>query len=142
MVELSIIDKASSSLLSYDDNVYAFIIDKKVIFDVPGKKLVYRQDESAELPFLIKMVSLSDTQSRLLNFMLINREKESFHKDELMVNVWDSFGMSSSYQRLWQSINDLRRKLSAIGLEDDIIISLKGVGYKINKQKIRCLYMR
>lgn len=120
--------------------VYGFIINGCVIFNIENRKLICYQDESADMAFSIKIVSLNDTQARLLSFLLHNRGDELIDKDNIMESVWDDFGLSSSSQRLWQSINDLRKKLSVVGIQNDIIINVHGAGYKIDHSQVLSLY--
>lgn len=81
-------------------------------------------------------------QSRLLSFLLKNRKNEIINKDSIMKNVWDEFGLSSSNQRLWQEIKKLRKKLSAIGLCDDFILNVHGIGYSIDDKRVESLFIQ
>ncbi|KEY58609.1 helix-turn-helix domain-containing protein [Serratia sp. DD3] len=120
---------------------YGFILNSNVLFNISNRKLILYQEEGSALPFSIKIVSLNDTQSRLLSFLLHNRSDDIIDKDTIMKNVWDDFSLSSSSQRLWQSINDLRKKLSAVGVEEDIIINVHGSGYRIDESKVLLLHI-
>ncbi|PVZ84269.1 hypothetical protein C9426_23520 [Serratia sp. S1B] len=120
--------------------VYGFIINDSIIFNVENRKLICYQDESTDAAFSIKIVSLSETQSRLLSFLLHNRGEDIIDKDNIMESVWDDFGLSSSSQRLWQLVNDLRKKLSVVGVQNDIIINVHGAGYKIDDSQVLSLY--
>lgn len=118
---------------------YGFLINDNVLFNISNRKLILYQEEGSELPFSIKIVSLNDTQSRLLSFLLHNRVDEIIDKDTIMKSVWDDYGLSSSSQRLWQSINDLRKKLSTVGITEDIIVNIHGSGYKVDESKVLLL---
>ncbi|PVZ80246.1 hypothetical protein C9426_33190 [Serratia sp. S1B] len=120
---------------------YGFLLNGNVLFNISNRKLILYQEEGSELPFSIKIVSLNDTQSRLLSFLLHNRMDEIIDKDAIMKSVWDDFSLSSSSQRLWQSINDLRKKLSTVGIAEDIIINVHGIGYRIDESKVSSLYI-
>ncbi|MGM0513275.1 MAG: winged helix-turn-helix domain-containing protein [Pseudomonadota bacterium] len=88
-----------------------------------------------------KVVSLNETQSRLLTCLLMNRTSAVIYKDDIMKSVWDEFNLSSSNQRLWQTVNELRKKLSFIGLPDDFIENIHGMGYAVNNSKIGSLHI-
>ncbi|WP_258557400.1 winged helix-turn-helix domain-containing protein [Serratia fonticola] len=88
-----------------------------------------------------KVVSLNETQSRLLTCLLTNRTSAVIYKDDIMKSVWDEFNLSSSNQRLWQTVNELRKKLSFIGLPDDFIANVHGMGYSVNNSKIGLLHI-
>ncbi|WP_404413226.1 transcriptional regulator [Serratia aquatilis] len=86
-----------------------------------------------------KIVSLNEIQSRLLTFLLLNRKENVINKDDILKSVWDEFSLSSSNQRLWQTINELRKKLSSIGLPADFIENVHGVGYSVCNSKVHSL---
>jgi DNA-binding winged-HTH domains len=124
-----------------DRRVYGFLLDGKIIFDIGNKKIIQYSFDEAESPMFFKVVSLNDTQSRLLRFLLINRENAIIGKTDIMQRVWDANDLASSNQRLWQSINSLRKKLSYLGMTEDFISNVHGTGYSIDKEKVLALYL-
>lgn len=123
-----------------DDRVFGYLLNNDVLFEVKGRKLIQYQVENLKQPFYFKVITLGETQSRLLIYFLENRKADLIDKDEVMENVWDKFCLSSSSQRLWQSVNDLRKTLSHFGLEEDFIKNIHGSGYMIDKNKISALF--
>ena len=54
--------------------------------------------------------------------------------------VWDNENYSSSNQRLWQTMNDVRKKLSYIGMPETFIKNIYGNGYRIDDSIIMPLF--
>lgn len=124
-----------------ENRLYGFMLNDNVIFNIATRRLVHHAEELAEHTMSFRSVSLSETQSRLLTCLLMNRKSEVIYKDDIMKSVWDEFSLSSSNQRLWQTVNELRKKLSFIGLPDDFIANIHGVGYSVNNSKIGSLHI-
>lgn len=75
-------------------------------------------------------VALSIPASRLLAFML--KHKDILHeRDELLIEVWDKYGLKSSGSNLNQYISVLRRTLSSMNC-DAFFITVPKVGFKVN----------
>jgi DNA-binding winged helix-turn-helix (wHTH) protein len=125
-----------------EDLSYGFLIDNDIHFIIAYKKLMYYSDESDVSSMLFRVVSLNETQARLLLFLLENRKSEVIDKNHIMKSVWDEFGMSSSNQRLWQAINELRKKFSAIGLSGDLITNVHGIGYSVDNRRVMSLFIK
>lgn len=121
--------------------MYGFLLDERILFDIGNKKIIHYSFDETESPMFFKAVSLNDTQSRLLRFLLLNRQRDIIDKTEIMQRVWDVCNLSSSNQRLWQSINGIRKKLSYLGLSDDFITNVHGNGYSIDKTKVLPLFV-
>lgn len=124
-----------------ESKLYGFLIDD-ILFNIANRKLMHYSDETAEHSMFFKVVSLNETQTRLLICLLSNHQSPVIDKTDLMKSVWDEFSLSSSNQRLWQTINELRKKLSAIGLPDDFIANVHGMGYSINNQNVMSLHIK
>jgi len=124
-----------------ESKLYGFLIDD-VLFNIANRKLMHYSDETAEHSMFFKVVSLNETQTRLLICLLSNHQSPVIDKTDLMKSVWDEFSLSSSNQRLWQTINELRKKLSAIGLPDDFIANVHGMGYSVNGQNVMSLHIK
>jgi DNA-binding winged helix-turn-helix (wHTH) protein len=88
-----------------------------------------------------RTVSLSEAQSRLLICLLTNHKDVFIYKDDILKKVWDEFNLPSSNQRLWQTVNELRKKLAFVGFADDFITNVHGRGYTVNSLKIESLYI-
>ncbi|OQV65224.1 hypothetical protein AK51_23425 [Serratia nematodiphila DZ0503SBS1] len=57
-----------------------------------------------------------------------------------MQQVWDDNSYSSSSQKLWQTIKELRLRLDVIGLPHDFIVNVKGAGYTLNNPVVTPLF--
>ncbi|MBL5859513.1 winged helix-turn-helix domain-containing protein [Serratia fonticola] len=122
-----------------EDNLHGFLIDEDIYFNVNHRRLMYFINEGEEHPMSFRLVFLNEMQTRLLSFLLENRKNEVISKNKIMKNVWDEFGLSSSNQRLWQEIKKLKSKLLSIGLNDDLITNVRGVGYSVDNQRVKSL---
>ncbi|CAI1838546.1 winged helix-turn-helix domain-containing protein [Serratia fonticola] len=122
-----------------EDNLHGFLIDEDIYFNVNHRRLMYFINEDEKHPMSFRLVFLNEMQTRLLSFLLENRKSEVISKNKILKNVWDEFGLSSSNQRLWQEIKKLKSKLSSIGLNDDLITNVRGVGYSVDNQRVKSL---
>ncbi|MCC6978619.1 MAG: response regulator transcription factor [Candidatus Melainabacteria bacterium] len=66
---------------------------------------------------------------------LLRRADHCFDTDALLTHVWNSES-DASEAAVWQTIKRLRNKLDIEGKES-IIVNVKGMGYKIEKDKLR-----
>lgn len=122
-----------------EDNLHGFLIDEDIYFNVNNRRLMYFINEGEEHLLSFRLVFLNEMQTRLLSFLLENRKRDIISKNIIMRNVWDDVGLSSSNQRLWQEIKKLKSKLLSIGLDDDFIINVRGVGYSVDNQRVKSL---
>ncbi|VTR42672.1 Transcriptional regulatory protein, C terminal [Serratia fonticola] len=82
--------------------------------------------ELRSAPCFFKVISLNEIQTRLLIYLLANSRDAVIYKNDIMRNVWEEINLSSSSQRLWHAINELRRKLASLGLPEDFIANVHG----------------
>jgi len=66
---------------------------------------------------------------------LLRRADHCFNTDDLLTHVWNSES-DASEAAVWQTIKRLRTKLDTEG-EESIIVNVKGMGYKIEKDRLR-----
>ncbi|MBA3855782.1 MAG: DNA-binding response regulator [Cyanobacteria bacterium PR.3.49] len=66
---------------------------------------------------------------------LLRRADHCFDTDALLTHVWNSES-DASEAAVWQTIKRLRNKLDVEG-EESIIVNVKGMGYKIEKDRLR-----
>lgn len=85
---------------------------------------------------------LRPTMANLLEFLLANAVGEIVPDKTLQIQVWEKNGLSCSSQRLWQVMNNLKRKLAQVGLADDFIMRITGQGYMITEDKVLELYCK
>ncbi|MBH2846629.1 winged helix-turn-helix domain-containing protein [Serratia marcescens] len=123
------------------DDVFGYIINDEILFDIKRKSIIQYKTGSRKQEFLFKSVKLNKTQCRLLFYLLNNINEDIIDKNDIMKNVWDNYNLSSSNQRLWQTINEIRALLSYFDLPDDFISNVHGEGYKLDKVKILALYL-
>jgi DNA-binding response OmpR family regulator len=87
-------------------------------------RLVYRNGEA---------IRLLPKEFALLEFLL-RRPDQCFDVDALLNNVWSSESEATE-SAVWQTVKRLRQKLDQPG-KDSVIVNVKGMGYKIEKQRI------
>ncbi|HBQ2432084.1 TPA: helix-turn-helix domain-containing protein [Klebsiella aerogenes] len=125
-----------------DSRIFGYLINKDILFEVNGRKIIQYQMDNYKQPFCFKVITLNETQCRLLAFLLENRKKSLIDKDDVMKNVWDNYNLSSSSQRLWQTVNDLRKTLDYFGIPGCFITNVHGSGYTIDKNNVLSLFSR
>lgn len=120
--------------------IYGFLIDEEILFDINKKRLIRFSDDTELRAVTISVVSLSVNLVRLLTLLLTSEKGVVVSKNDILNNVWEDNNLSSSSQRLWHAINELRRKLMAMGLSSDFISSVRDSGYFINNHKVTPLF--
>ncbi|WP_235186727.1 winged helix-turn-helix domain-containing protein [Serratia sp. DD3] len=120
--------------------IYGFLIDEEILFDINKKRLIRFSDDTELRAVTISAVSLSVNLVRLLTLLLTSEKGVVVSKNDILNNVWEDNNLSSSSQRLWHAINELRRKLMAMGLSSDFISSVRDSGYFINNHKVTPLF--
>lgn len=120
--------------------IYGFLIDEEVMLDITKKRLVRFTDESSVSAMTIRVVSLNVNLVRLLSLLLMSNNDTVVSKGDILNNVWEEHNLSSSSQRLWHAMNELRRKLSAVGLPEDFISNVRDGGYFINNHRVTALF--
>jgi DNA-binding winged helix-turn-helix (wHTH) protein len=122
-------------------NLFGFIIDNDIQLDIANKRLVRINSLSPEKLVLFSAVTLNDAMVRLLVFLLIQYGKgRQLSKNEILKKVWDENNYSSSSQKLWQTVKELRLRLDALGLPHDFIVNVKGAGYTLNNPVVTPLF--
>lgn len=121
------------------DEIYGFIINEEVLLDINKRRLVRFSNEPSINSMTFSVIPLHITSVRLLTLLLI-MNGDIICKEEIHNNIWDANKLSSSSQRLWHAMNELRKKLSFAGLPDDFIVNVRESGYYINSQKVTTLF--
>ncbi|HIE9359439.1 TPA: winged helix-turn-helix domain-containing protein [Klebsiella quasipneumoniae subsp. similipneumoniae] len=85
-------------------------------------------------------VKLRKTMSNLLVYLLENSDKEIIEDTALLESVWDENGLKGSQHRLWQVMDELKKKIRKVGIQEDFIYRVNGSGYVMNKNIIYPLY--
>lgn len=105
-------------------------IDRKIYYSVENKT-IFSLDGSKKITLLRK------TKARLLEYLLIESGGEVITDKELLANVWDKHGLSSSNQRLWLVIRELKIILRRFKVSDDLFIRVEGTGYFVDTTLIK-----
>ncbi|MEB4673599.1 winged helix-turn-helix domain-containing protein [Enterobacteriaceae bacterium G50] len=100
-------------------------------FDIEG--FVTFDTENASLVNLLTgdSIELSQTSNRLLKELLFHRG-DILSRGEIFQSVFDRFGARASNSNLNQYISTLRKGLSELGIEKDVIITVPRVGFRIS----------
>lgn len=122
--------------------LHGFLIGADVQVDIDNNRLIRVSSENSHKILNFSAIVLKDTVMNLLIFLLTHASDDVVTKEEIMREVWDENNLSSSNQRLWQVVAELKEKLLLIGMPQDFIINMKGKGYKINYPHITPLYYR
>lgn len=122
-------------------HLFGFIIDNDIQLDIANKRLVRIKSLAPEKWVHFSAVTLNDAMMRLLVFLLQHHGNgQKLTKTEILRRVWDENSYSSSSQKLWQTIKELRLRLDVIGLPHDFIINVKGAGYALNNPVVTPLF--
>ncbi|WP_447877572.1 winged helix-turn-helix domain-containing protein [Serratia fonticola] len=121
-----------------EKTIFGYYIGNDVHFDITNKTLInVNKDLSSRQK---TQVMLRDTMLRLLVFLLDNANGTVINNTDILINVWEAYGLSSSNQRLWQVMQGLRKKLSLVGISDDFIMRVESKGYYVRENMITVLY--
>ncbi|EJV1071185.1 winged helix-turn-helix domain-containing protein [Klebsiella oxytoca] len=80
--------------------------------------------------------------SRLLLYLLEKTNIGLVRDEHIMKNVWEIHGLKASAPRLWQVVNDLKNKLSKVGIDNNFIMRVEGRGYLINTMYFEAIYIK
>ncbi|MCE5397554.1 winged helix-turn-helix domain-containing protein [Klebsiella oxytoca] len=80
--------------------------------------------------------------SRLLLYLLEKTNIGLVRDEHIMKNVWEIHGLKASAPRLWQVVNDLKNKLSKVGIDNSFIMRVEGRGYLINTMYFEAIYIK
>ncbi|WP_156293803.1 winged helix-turn-helix domain-containing protein [Serratia oryzae] len=78
-------------------------------------------------------VPISNPSKRLLQ-LLIAHHGEAVSREVIFKKVWDDYGMVSSNNNLNQCVSKLRRVIKALGIDDDIIVTVPKVGFMLRRE--------
>lgn len=87
-------------------------------------------------------IRLRSTMSRLLLYLLEKANVGLVRDEHIMKHVWEIHGLKASGPRLWQVVNDLKNKLSRVGIDNSFIMRVEGRGYLINTMYFESIYIR
>ncbi|MBZ4206751.1 MULTISPECIES: winged helix-turn-helix domain-containing protein [Klebsiella] len=87
-----------------------------------------------------KNIRLRKTMACLIEYLFEHGLERMVSDEELMVHVWEKNDLRPSSQRLWQVMQNLRRLLKDVGIEQEIILRVKTQGYYINSHYVTTVY--
>lgn len=87
-------------------------------------------------------LKLRETMLRLLTYLLAHANSGYVSNQELLVQVWENYNLSSSTTRLTQVVSELKARLSKIGIADNFIKTERGKGYTLRGASIIPLYIK
>lgn len=117
--------------------VYGYRLGKNSEIEfLPFKKSLMRYGQPQE------SISLRLTMANLLNYLLSHAVGNVVADKALQIQVWENHGLRCSSQRLWQVMNNLKRKLEQFDLPEDFILRVAGKGYMIPDEMVLKLYCR
>jgi len=126
-----------------NDELFGFVIDNDIQFDIAKKRLMRISAESPERGMMIGAVSLNDVMARFLLCLLKNRlnDKHQVTRQSLLKDVWEDHDLVASSQQLWKTVRNLKIKLVSIGLPQDFI-NTSGIYYSIGNYTVTPLFYR
>lgn len=123
-----------------DYELYGFIINKDIHFDIANKRIYRLSSSGAERNITFCTIYLNETMIRLFIYLLEHANNKNITRDELLEKIWEEKNLSASSQRLWRVLQDLNEKLAMLGAEDEFIKNHKGKGYIVTCKDITALY--
>lgn len=118
--------------------IFGYYIGTDVHVDIKNKTLI---NVNKTLSSRQKtQVVLRDTMLRLFTFLLDHADGKIVDNTDILIYVWESNGLSSSNQRLWQVMKALKAKLKLVGIRDDFIMRVDSKGYYIREGMVTVLY--
>lgn len=122
--------------------IAGYYIGQHVQFDVRHRRIsnFNKKNHSA-----VKEYQLRDTMLRLLLFLLQNANDNVVLLKDILYHVWDSQGLQSSNQRLWQVMQLLQFRLLSLQVPPDFITfcqTPKGKGICLNGAMIKPYYFQ
>jgi DNA-binding winged helix-turn-helix (wHTH) protein len=100
-----------------------YIINTIIAFDPVTRNLALKNDTQLS-------VELSKPATRLLS-ELIEHNHATLVRDDLIKRVWEDYGFSPSKGNLSNSISELRKAFSSLGLHQEIILTVPRTGFRM-----------
>ncbi len=86
---------------------------------------------------------LRKTMMRMFIYLLEDANGSVIGSEDILTNVWDKYGLSSSSQRLWQVMRSLKNKISSVGVSEDFITRSEAGnirGFSVSPCKVTPIY--
>lgn len=118
--------------------IHLCLITDNVFFDFKNDRLICIPVDKGTKN--ISCIYMRKTLSRLLKHLLNSCEGDLIKNDDLLFNVWDTYGLQSSSARLCQVMHTLKFNLNSLGVPADFINRADNHHYKIRNDIITRLY--
>lgn len=121
--------------------IYGYMIEPDIQVNISQNRIINITQLSDEKN--AGVIKLRKTMMRLFIYLLEHADSKVIGNEEILTNVWDKYGLSSSSQRLWQVMHCLRNKLAMLGIAEDFITRTEKDrvrGFCINKERITPIY--
>ena len=118
--------------VAVDTNIklLGYRIDNRLYYSVENKTLISLDGSEKSIP-------LRTTKARLLEYLLLKSGSKIITDQELLINIWDKYGLSSSSQRLWLVMRELKVILGVFNVSDDLFIRVENNGYLVDVAFVR-----
>lgn len=118
--------------VAVDNNIklLGYRIDNRLYYSVENKTLISLDGSEKSIP-------LRTTKARLLEYLLLKSGSKIITDQELLINIWDKYGLSSSSQRLWLVMRELKAILSGFNVSDDLFTRVENNGYLVDVAFVR-----
>ncbi|WP_210436386.1 hypothetical protein, partial [Kluyvera ascorbata] len=118
--------------VAVDNNIklLGYRIDNRLYYSVENKTLISLDGSEKSIP-------LRTTKARLLEYLLLKSGSKIITDQELLINIWDKYGLSSSSQRLWLVMRELKVILGVFNVSDDLFIRVENNGYLVDVAFVR-----
>ncbi|MDT8701914.1 hypothetical protein [Kluyvera ascorbata] len=115
-----------------DNNIklLGYRIDNRLYYSVENKTLISLDGSEKSIP-------LRTAKARLLEYLLLKSGSKIITDQELLINIWDKYGLSSSSQRLWLVMRELKVILGGFNVSDDLFIRVENNGYLVDVAFVR-----
>ena len=118
--------------VAVDNNIklLGYRIDNRLYYSVENKTLISLDGSEKSIP-------LRTTKARLLEYLLLKSGSKIITDQEMLINIWDKYGLSSSSQRLWLVMRELKVILGGFNVSDDLFIRVENNGYLVDVAFVR-----
>lgn len=118
--------------VAVDNNIklLGYRIDNRLYYSVENKTLISLGGSEKSIP-------LRTTKARLLEYLLLKSGGKIITDQELLINIWDKYGLSSSSQRLWLVMRELKVILGGFNVSDDLFMRVENNGYLVDVAFVR-----
>lgn len=139
VLKLLEIELSGSCMADNFTNVYGYKIGEEILFQI-SDRILFNTKRVSGTSNKRHSLKLRSTMAMLLRYLLENANGKIVSDDELLFHVWDQNGLKGSNHRLWEVMNDLKRRIKELGIEEDIILRINSNSYFIKDGYVSPLY--